>query len=232
MHFGYKMTIYDSDGKVYKLKGVNPIMKDQADWDKKKIQLINMKSWKSEIVEDERNPVDKFKTDFNVVDIGEDLGLFEGPEPPQTEVVKAKDFIDDINQPEPVVEKPVVEEPEMIEESVVLDLDVRAARLIKERGVEYFCAPAIGVKEHHDDFYGSSYKTIQYGDKFLFDAVLIDQSDLQLQFWCVRRLELNSVVYRKLRQGGERWWRVTSVEPKSGGYLATATVSDSNPDFS
>jgi hypothetical protein len=232
------MAIKDKDGKVYKLTGVNPIMRDQADWDKKKMQLINMKSWKSEVVEDERNPVEKFKTDFNVVNISDDLGLFEGPEPPQTEVIKAKDFIDDINQfvkPEPELEiepEPVAEEPVLSEEPVVLDLDAHAARLIKERGAEYFCAPAIGVKEHRDDLYGSSYKTIQYGDKFLFDAVLIGQSDLQLQFWCVRRLEVNSVVYRKLRQGGERWWRTTSVEPKSGGYLVTATVSDSNPDFS
>lgn len=229
------MTIYDSSGKVYKLTGVNPIMRDQADWDKKKMQLINMKSWKSEIVEDERNPVEKFKTDFNVVSIGDELGLFEGPEPPQTEVIKAKDFIDDINQTVEVVEpepEPLVEEPIVSKEPVVLDLDARAARLIKERGAEYYCAPAIGVKEHRDDFYGSSYKTIQYGDKFIFDAVLIDQSDLQLQFWCVRKLEVNSVVYRKLRQGGERWWRITAVEPKTGGYLATASISDSNPDFS
>jgi len=225
------MAIKDKDGNVYKLRGVNPIMRDQADWDKKRMQLINMKEWKSEVINDERNPVEKFKTDFNVVEIGEELGLFEGPEPPETEVIKAKDFIDDINSvaveepPAPPVE-PKVEEP------VVLNLDARMARLIRERGAEYYCAPAIGVKEYRDDLYGTSYNTVQYGDQFVFDAVVIDQSDLELQFWCVRPVTINSVIYKKHRQGGERWWRVRDLEPKTGGYLVSAIVSDSNPDFS
>lgn len=223
------MAIRDKDGNVYKLKGVNPIMRDQVDWDKKKMRLINMKEWKTEIVEDARNPVEEFKTDFNVVNIGEDLNLFQGPEPPQTEVVKAQDFIDDINANQ---EQPEPKETELQKEEVVFDLDPRTARLIRERGVEYYCAPAIGSKEHRDDLYDSSYTTTQYGEKFVFDAILVDQSDFELQFWCVRPMTVNSVVYRKVRQGGERWWRVRDVESKTGGYLVSAVVSDSNPDFS
>ena len=224
------MAIKDKDGNVYRLKGVNPIMRDQADWDKKKMQLINMKSWKSEVVEDERNPVNKFKTDFNVVDIGEDLNLFKGPEPPQTEVVKAEEFIQDINS---VIDEPKFPEVEPEPEpEVVLNVDDRMARLIRERGAEYYCAPSIGTKEHRDELYGSSYTTTQYGKPYLFDAVVVDQSDFELQFWCVRPLENNSIVYRKLRQGGERWWRIREVEPKTGGYLVSSVVSDSNPDFS
>lgn len=83
-----------------------------------------------------------------------------------------------------------------------------------------------------DDLYGNVYQTTQYGDKFIFDAVVVDESDLQLQFWCVRPITINSIVYRKIREGGERWWRIKDIEPKTGGFLAVAIISDTNPDFS
>jgi hypothetical protein len=66
----------------------------------------------------------------------------------------------------------------------------------------------------------------------MFDAVIVDQSDLQLQLWCVKDISKDSIIYRKLNQGGERWWRIQHTEPKTGGYLCVCGISDLNPDFS
>ena len=222
------MAIKDKDGSTYKLKGFNPIMRDQQDWNKSKMQLINMGSTKVEIIKDKKNPIKKFKKDFNVVDIGEELDLFKGPEPSKTKVVKAEEFIQDINS----TEEPIIKPESVVKPEVVLNVDHHTANIIKQRGVEYYCAPSIGTKEHKDELYGSSYSTTKYGESYLFDAVVIDQSDLELQFWCVRHLGKDSIVYKKVRQGGERWWRVLKIEEKTGGYLVSASVSDSNPDFS
>lgn len=232
------MAIKDKEGKVYKLRGPNPLMKDQVDWDKKKTKLINV-GWESEVIEDKRNPVKKFETDFNVVKIGDELGLIPNKE--ATAVVQPQEFIKEIQESKPEVIEPVIEDeptPEPVEpppapkpKEVILDVDQRLARILRERGVQYYCAPAVGKKLHVDDLYDSRYHTIQYGDKYIFDAIVIDQSDLQLQFWCVKPLNVESIIYRKIKEGGERWWRVNDIEPKTGGYLVLAIPSDTNPDF-
>jgi len=220
------MAIYNSNGKIYTLRGPNQLLKTQQEWDLSKIQLINM-GWRSEvIVHDLRNPVEAFNA--SIIDIGEDLKLKQTP-PKRAKTIEPKKFIEEIRQA-PKEKTNVLKIPEA--QQTTLNVDPKMARILKERGAEYYCAPAIGRKDHTDDLYGSSYSTVEYGEKFLFDAVIIDQSDLELQFWCVRLITPQSVIYKKVRQGGERWWRVTDIEPKTGGWLAKAVTSDSNPDFS
>jgi hypothetical protein len=228
------MPIKNKDGSVYTLRGPNPLLSEQADWDKSQVRLINMRGWKSEVVEDERSPVREMKR--NVIDIGEELGLEENPKP---KAIPAKDFIKEIVEtpkPKPKAKPEPKPEPKSevkeAEDGVVINANPRLARIIKERGVEFFCAPVIGQEDHVDEFYGTSYQTPIFGDQFEFDAVIVDQSDLQLQFWCVKPVGLNSIVYRKVEDGGERWWRIQEVEPKSGGWLVLAYTSDVNPDFS
>lgn len=215
------MTIKDKSGKVYKLRGPNPMMKDQNRWDLNKLELINM-GWSNDIVVDERNPINKFKTDFNVVDITEKLNLVPNKEA-NAEIVKSQNFIEEI-QEESVVEK--------IEEPAVSDTNHQLDDIFKEKGVEYYCAPVIGEKQHVDDLYDNTYSTMKYGDKFVFVAVIIKESDLELQFWCVCSITINSIVFKKIKIKGQRWWRIKEISPKTGGYLCRAITSDTNPDFS
>jgi len=219
------MAIKDKDGKIYVLRGPNPLLKSQQEWDKSKVRLFNIHNRHEEVVEDFRNPVEEFNS--TVVDIGQELKLKQRE---RAKVIEPRKFIEEIREmpkeePTPVFRMPEPEVP-------VLNVDPKMSRILKERGVEYWCAPAIGRKSITDDFYGSTYDIIEYGDKFVFDAIVIDQSDLELQFWCIKPVTSQSVVYRKVKQGGERWWRVNDVEPKTGGWLAKAITSDSNPDFS
>ena len=225
------MAIKDKDGNVYKLRGPNPLMRNQQEWDRSKLKFINMGST-TEIVEDARNPVKKFKTEFNVVDIGEKLDLKPNKE---ANLVKAKDFIEEIAEPEEKVAivAPPKEEPQEIKEGPVeFDVNPHLADIMKQRGVEFYCAPVIGHKQHVDELYDNSYKTFKYGEKSIFDAIVIDMSDFELQFWCVRPISEDSIIHPKTREKGQRWWRVREVEPKTGGYLCKAITSDSNPDFS
>tara|TARA_Y100000034_G_scaffold96448_1_gene117445 strand:- start:133 stop:771 length:639 start_codon:yes stop_codon:yes gene_type:complete len=212
-------------------------MKNQnRDWDRDKLKFINM-GWENELVEDARNPIKKFKTDFNVVDIGEQLGLIPNEE---ATVVPGRKFVEELSEPE--VESEAVE-PEVVEQvaivtppkevkEVVLNVPPQLASVLKQRGVEYYCAPVVGKNQHTDDLYDDSYYTMQYGNKFVFDAVVIDMSDLELQFWCVQPITVESIVFPKTKEKGQRWWRVKDIEPKTGGYLCSAITSDTNPDFS
>ena len=213
------MAIKDRDGNVYHLRGPNPLVKNRADWDQKNVILINLKKIKEEVIEDKK------KDQKKPIDIAEDLNLFEGPEP--SKPVSPQNFIEEATQ----VETKIDVKKEKKEFSININVDERAARALLERGVEYYCAPVIGNKEIVDELYGTSYSVPKYGTKFLFDAIVIDQSDLQLQIWCIKDLVKGSVIYRKNQQGGERWWRITETEKKSGGSLCLASISDVNPDF-
>lgn len=217
------MAIKDKDGTVYKLRGPNPLVKNMADWDRTKVELINL-GYKSEIVTDERNPIKAAKE--NVLDIGKQLKL---EVPAETRSVPVQEFIQEIAE-EPIVTQEPEQEPEE-PQPVVLEVDESAALLLKKRGVEYNCLPAIGTKTHEDEFYGNSYQTTIYGTAFIFDAIIVDESDLELQFWGVRPITKGSIVYRRVKTG-ERWWRVDSVEPKTNGYLCIAHSSELSPDFS
>lgn len=219
------MAIRDKHGNVFKLRGPNPLVKDMADWDKSAIKLINL-GWKSVIVENKRD--DHVP---NVVNISDKLDLYEGED--RTKAIDPREFIKEISEPDPepqpVFVAAAVPEPEPT--TVSINVDDRTAKILKERGVEYYCSPVVGTKRVTDELYGSYYNVLVYGEQFMFDAVIIDQSDLQLQFWCVKPLTQSSVVYRKNSQGGERWWKVDNIEPKTGGFLCLCVISDVNPSF-
>lgn len=225
------MSIKDKDGNVYRLRGPNPLVKNRSDWDKNYIKLINIGKWKSEVLED------KNKEEASIPDIAKTLNLYEGPEPP-VKTIPANEFLKEVTEVEQIKE-PTLEikqeekqEEKQEQKTAIINVPEILAQAIRDRGVEYYCAPVIGENKFTDDLYGSTYKTNKYGNKFLFDAIVIDQSDLQLQFWCLKDLTKNSIVYKKNQQGGERWWRITDSEPKTGGFICLATVSDMNPDFS
>lgn len=232
------MAIKDKDGNVYRLRGPNPLVKEMSEWDKSQVKLINIGSSKVEVIEDERNPV-KASHEL-VIDIGEELNLDKQTH--KSKNIRAKDFLKEISEPvqeqEKIAEKPQeIVEPEPSEETfepepVIINVDQKLSRIIKERGVEFFCVPVVGTIEHRDELYGNSYYTNKYGDKFIFDAVIIDSDDFQIQFWCIKQVSKDSVVFRRNPEGAERWWRIHSIEPKTGGFLCLATISDVNPDFS
>lgn len=233
------MAIKNKDGSVYKLRGPNPIMKDQAEWDKSKIKLINCNEWNLQIIEDKRNPIKEMKS--QTIDIGEELELEENPpvENIATKTIPANQFINEIKVKETKLKKEpqkVNLEVEVVKQSspVVLNVDSKTAKILQERGTQFYCAPVVGTKTHTDDLYGETYKTLVYGEQYIFDAVIIDQSDLQLQFWCIKSIAKGSIIHKKSleKEGGERWWRVEELEPKSEGFLVVASISDTNPDFS
>jgi hypothetical protein len=230
------MAIKDKNGNVYHLRGPNPLLKNQENWDKSKIKLINI-GWTSEVIEDKREAIEEIPP------------YREEPivEKPATKAVKAVDFINDIIIPREEVKievpKPVIHEskPQVVDveievvqpqkKQVVLDVNPKLARILSQRGAEYFCVPAIGKKKHENSD-GEDYETIVYGEQFIFDAVLIDQSDFQFQFWCIKDITKGSVIHKRSPERGERCWRVERSESKSGGHLVIATISDVNPDFS
>ncbi len=214
------MAIKDRNGNVYKLRGPNPILEQQSTWDKSAVKLINIGKNCETISKKEA-----------ITEINENILVIREE---KSVSITAENFIKEIVQPTEIFFSSEPEEiiKDDLTEVTQINVDSKLAKIIQERGIECFCAPAIGSKKHVDPLYGTTYQTTIYGEQFLFDAVIIDQSDLELQFWCIRPITLKSVILKKVKDGGERWWRVNHTEPKTGGYLVLCVISDSNPDFS
>lgn len=218
------MVIKNKDGTVYKLQEPNPLTKEQ-EWDLLESDLVfHNFDWASETIENDASS-STLNSDFNVKDkvVSDfpEIKVEPKPEPkpepePEPEIV--------LKQPEPL--KPA--EPK-VESSPETKAKLKNVVLMH-------CSPA-QIRERQDDLYGDTYKSIQYGEKFTFEAVVVERNDLYMRFWTNIELSEGSVVFpSKYRDGvkfGEhRWWRVNQLVEKSGGYLTQAVVSDYHPDFS
>ena len=213
------MSIKDKDGNTYKLRGPNPIMKKQQQWDKNKMELINVK-WENIVFEDEDNIIEKFKSDYNVRDIGEvlDLSTIDEKEP---EVVE-KEIKEPVEQPE------VKKESKPAEEKIPKNVDQKTAEFFRKNKTVCYCAPAI-EEVHQDELYGESYTKLKYEKKFTFEAIVVSMSDFELQLWTIKEIPSRSIVYPKNKS--KRWWKVEKCESKTGGFLISGFTSDINPDF-
>jgi hypothetical protein len=181
-------------------------------WDKGKIRFHNLKF--EEIVYS-RDGVEEYQEPR--IEITPEPQVFI---PPSPQVVIAS------VEPDPIpVEEPVAVETLPPKKQTVSN---KTAKLLEKHKVVFHCLP-VTVRKVSDDFYGSEYSRDVYGEKFTFPAILIEESDLMIQFWTDRELGERSIVYPMIET--KRWWRVQSYEEKSGGYFYSALPSDINPDF-
>ena len=206
------MAIKNKDGTVYKLQEPNPLTKDQ-EWDLLESDFVfHNFDWASETIAND-SLSSGLNSDFNV----KDSVISDFPEikvEPKPEVV--------LKDPEPLNPEPKIES------------NPKTKAKLKNV-VLMHCSPA-EIRERQDELYGDTYKSIQYGEKFTFEAVIVERNDLYMRFWTNIKLSEGSVVFpSKYRDGvkfGEhRWWRVNQLVEKSGGHLTQAVVSDYHPDF-
>lgn len=197
------MTLYNKDGTVYKLNAPNPIMNTQDIWEN--YTLHNMK-WDQETHEG-KEALQPIVSDIKIRDsFVKDLELTkEEKAEPQVDIIERK------SQVQPKIEIKTSSTNNQIEK------------------IFFHCLPA-QIREKKDHLYGESYQTIQYGNPWSFEAVIIEENDLELVFWTdVNEITLGSVVYPKMNS--KRWWRVQNIEEKTQGWLISATLSDYQPSF-
>jgi len=259
------MAIRNKDGSVYKLSSPNPLVKDQNKWDikKEKVVLHNC-IWENITISDD-GVVHEHSSDFGKLgkitnawmklDDAEDVVVVPAPNA-ETVVV---DYIEKpifeenqevIKSTQPViVEKPLLANAnkEKLVPVIKEEKPVFTVPRLKNK-VLMHCLPAHTVSRQ-TSFYEETFFRIKYGEKFIFEAVLIDGSDLEIVFWSTdpdQRVTNHSVVYpfswvvwheyykkeNRVPFDEYRWWKVVEIEEKDGGWLYKASISDFQPDFS
>jgi len=250
------MPIKDRDGNVYKIQGPNPVMKEQEFWDKSKLKFINFNIDDEIVKDDGKRTVIKDVINKDRPRKKEDIEnlLVFSPEPK----IEPKTIIKEISKPGPVVEipEPVVEIPEPVVEipEPVVEIkqpekilppkpksemsrtsgeqpnfyDDDQKEKIRQKKIQVYCLPVFD-RNLKDDIYGDTYTVKAYGDKFTFEAVMVEEEDLFCRFWTNTKIPSSSVVYPK--NHSRRWWQVQELESLDGGYMIYAAPTHANPDF-
>ncbi len=103
--------------------------------------------------------------------------------------------------------------------------------------VRVHCLPA-RIETEKDELYDEEREVLTYGEKFSFEAIMIERTDFFIKLWTQTILTKQSIIYPSafvkgdIKFGDYRWWKVMEIEEKSGGYIATSIPSELQPDFS
>tara|TARA_Y100000034_G_scaffold136019_1_gene210303 strand:+ start:1849 stop:2499 length:651 start_codon:yes stop_codon:yes gene_type:complete len=215
------MTIKNKDGSIFRLRGPNPLAKEQNQWDDEADLVLHNMNW-DDVELPQGEDVEKFNSNFDVKDSGDD------------EVTV-------IEEPKPVEATPPEEIPVVVPE---VKKDARPRERTRN-SVDIWCLPAT-IREHHDPLYDQVTKTIQYGEKVMLEGIVVNNDGFTMTFWTnVEIPKKGSIVYVSRNSVGDsylekRWWRVermidSSEEERlkeSGGFLFYCVPSAFTPDFS
>lgn len=218
------MALRKKDGNVYVLEGPNPVVKDQVAWDPEGLVFHNF-HW------------DEFL--FSKV-------AKNRPKPyqPREEVLRIEEPKRDVPKEEPVIpEEPTPKQAETRSDKPrEFDLPYIKYKVL------CYCLPA-ATKVHVDRLYGESWQKTTYGKKFVFPCVVVDSTDMALEFWTSdprSKIEEKSIVYPfsyevhnvatdsydRVPYDEYRWWKVSERESREGGWFFRCVPSESQPDFS
>lgn len=207
------MTLMNKDGKPYRtFSAPNPLVAEQITVDKQELVFHNFKQKTTvEEIPDLPKPIKSEIPKPQTAAVDDFLSLLK------TEAKNLK------ATPPPELPKPPKPKDVMEGEGVVV----------------VFCQPAT-IRETTDDLYGETRRTIKYGEKFDFDALIADMSDLEICLFTRQKIDIGSVVYPsrykfKTDEGGLqllRWWRIGQIQPYKDGFLLYGNITNHNVDFS
>ncbi|MHA2043419.1 MAG: hypothetical protein ACW99G_01420 [Candidatus Thorarchaeota archaeon] len=210
----------NKDGTPVRLKSPNPLGKTQdKNFLKEADIILHNFNWSEEIVDD-LEKVTPLPSDMKIEAEVKTIPI-ERPEPESSfEPPKAIP----VEVPVPVQTIPV----ETPEPTLPSQFKIT---------VSMFCLPG-KYKTVRDELYGDSFQKRVFGKKFSFESIMLETGDLGIHFWTtVPHLTKGSIVYPYCYSDGQRygefrWWEISNIEEKSGGYLVDAIMSTLQPDFS
>lgn len=211
------MVIKNKDGSEYKLRGPNPIMKTQNLWEH--FEIHNM---------DFQEVIDHFKKNHNkttILNFNKDEIVIEDKNIKTEELNTNNENKEiDLNQNNTFVENKEQELPDTKSDKKTSNQENNP----EVDKVIIHCLPA-NITVKHDNLYGDVKKLIKYGEKFTFDAVLLESEDFQIAFWTNLKLTNESIIYPK--NSDKRWWKIKNSEPKFNGFVYYGSPSNTTPNF-
>lgn len=211
------MAIKNKNGTEYKLRGPNPIMMQQDVWED--FQLHNMQ-FQEEIQENKAN---KGKSNQKIT-LGQTITLSNDTK--QNQVVK-------LSTPEPTPQPTTAyvspsPTPFLEQENVLRPIKINEKLANYPKDVLH-CLPAKS-KIITDTLYEEKTIKISYEQNFLFEAIIMEETDFELNFWThLQNVTKYSIIYPKNKN--KRWWKVEIIKNAPEGFFVNCRPSDIHPSF-
>ena len=216
------MSIKNPDGSIFQLKKPNPLLKQQDMADDVCV-AHNLNIFTEEVTvkyKQKKKPVAPNGAVIGTPEYGPAI-----PEQP-TATAPAQD-IKPMPPPRVAEQEAVLSQPEPEpadeEDDKYMEEDDEAMQDV----VSCWCHPA-EYRKHVDPLYGETRKTPAWGDKFMFDGTVLQNSEMAFIIWAQVKITPPSIIFIRAHR---RWWRVTEVQPHDGGYAMTCRPSDVRTSF-
>lgn len=116
------------------------------------------------------------------------------------------------------------------EPEIVTSLEEPEVGGAEDEKMQVWCLPA-SYKEYKDNLYGEKYRKVRYGNKFLAEAIILEQEDLFMTMWTnTKAVTEGSILFPRTHD--KRWWRAERIKEQDGGYIIYSMISDYQPKFS
>lgn len=209
------MVIKNKNGTPYNLRGPNPIMKEQDIWDD---FLLHNMNFPENVITNNNKEINQNKPKLNLGKVS-----VQNADDNSKQIIPAEKEIEPPVEPkqEPIIIKTNEEE---VEKPTVVN-----AKLLNFKKTVIHCLPA-STEEKIDDLYGEKTLKINYGNKFNFEAIMIREEDLSLQFWThLEKISKYSILYPKNKE--KRWWKVIEIKKAPEGFFIHCMPSEYHPNF-
>ena len=228
------MTIKNKDGSVYKVRGPNPLMKEQDVW--KDFTVHNM-NFDPETLQNSVTTAKKTKK----LDIGNtitvksektEIPLPTIPPPPKKAIIEEEIKIiqndpfelPDFNVPDPTPQPKAEENDEQVLKPTTIN-----DKLVNYPKDIMFCMLA-EVKERVDPLYQEKQVKISYVKTFLFENIIVSDTDMNMVFWShLDFITKSSIVYPK--NNTRRWWKVDKIKKAPEGMFFLCVPTEVTPNF-
>lgn len=211
------MVIKNKNGTPFTLRGPNPIMKEQSLWDD---FLLHNMNFPEDVIINNNKEISRNKSKLNlgktITETKDDSNrtVIKLDSTPQIQEVKKEELVTQ----SPILADQHVERPNVVNE-----------KLLQYKRTVIHCMPA-DADVKIDDLYGERSVKIKYGNKFNFEAILIQEDDFNLRFWThLDKVTAYSILYPKNKD--KRWWKVLETKKAPEGFFISCMPSDHHPNF-
>jgi hypothetical protein len=232
------MSIKNKDGTEYSLRKPNPLMKYQDAWSDFKLHNMNFdaKTIEANRTKAANSPLEKpkigqYKTlkisDQNAEVIAVDIK--PTPEPTIFDVPKPTPPL----TPQPTIyARPPNATPTRFapdEEHEVLKPKYISEKFMEHRK-DVLCCLVAKLTEFKDTLYEDRSYKIKYVDKFVFEAIILEETDFNLVFWShLDNFTKQSIIYPK--NSNKRWWKINEIRSAPEGWFISCVPSANQPAF-
>lgn len=90
-----------------------------------------------------------------------------------------------------------------------------------------WCLPG-EYRSHVDNLYGETRRNLVWGDKFIFEGIILESTEMMFVIWTQVKINPPSIIYIRSQR---RWWRVTEVNSYDNGFAMSCLPSETRPSF-